>query len=107
MIQIMKLFFNYVLVLYIQFQDVSSGGFYSFIESKVPISGIVHTIPGVTRRVCVLKCRISEHCKYPAMDARGENCLHLNKLNTSGNDDTATVQLLEEISTNLKVPGII
>ena len=95
-----------IIAVILQCCDVHAGGFYSFVKRNVPLSGIIKTIPGVTRRVCVLKCRISKHCGFSAIDTESNDCIHLRTLNITGDEKVVTVNLLEETSTDRKVPGI-
>ena len=95
-----------IIAVILQCCDVHAGGFYSFVKRNVPLSGIIKTIPGVTRRVCVLKCRISNKCGYSAMDTESDDCLHLSTLNIKGDEKTLIVNLFEETLTDLKVQGI-
>ena len=70
------------------------GGFYSLVETKVPQSGIIKVISGVSKNVCVLKCRFSKDCTYSAIDVKSNDCLQLNKLNFFDGEDTLSVKLL-------------
>ena len=82
-----------------------SGSFYTSVRTKVPFSGILKRFPGVTKRVCVQKCRLSDNCNHPAIALENDDCLHLDSLAISNKEVTIDVNLLEEISTDLKVPG--
>ena len=94
-------------ILFITLTVVHAGGFYSMVETKVPLSGVVKTIVGVSHRVCVLKCRLSKKCEYSAIDLEKADCLHLNKINVSDGEQTVNVNLILEAKTNLKVSGTL
>ena len=101
----LKISVKIIIALILQYDQVHAGNFYSFVKRNVPLSGIIKTIPGVTRRVCVLKCRMSNKCGYSAMDTESDDCLHLSTLNIKGDEKTLIVNLFEETLTDLKVPG--
>ena len=101
----MRLLVELPIVLLTTLSMVNAGGFYSFVETKVPLSGIVKTISGVTKRICLLKCRLSNNCNYSAIDLEKANCLHLNKIDNEDGEETVDVNLIMETKTNLKVSG--
>ena len=101
----MRLSLELSFILLTVFSVVNAGGFYSFVETEVPLSGILKIISGVTKRVCVLKCRISQKCVFSAIKLEKEDCLHLNKINFSNGEETIAVNLIMETKTDLKVSG--
>ena len=96
---------NISIALLTYWKIIHAGNFYSIVETQVPLSGIIKTIPGVTKRVCMLKCRISKNCKYSAIDLDRADCLHLNKLSISNGERTLKVTLFQETSTERIYPG--
>ena len=93
------------IVILFKFHIIQAGDFYSFVKTKVPLSGIVETIPGVTEVVCILKCRHSKNCAYSATHSETDDCLHLSTVSLEGNESVLTVNLLEKVSTTLKYQG--
>lgn len=102
----LQTFVKIAVALFVQLHHISAEYFYSFVKRNVPLAGIIKIIPGVTKRVCVLKCRMSKNCGYLAIDTESKDCIHLRTLNITGGEKVVAVNLLKETSNDLKVKGI-
>ena len=87
----------------IHLEIVETGGFYSLVKTKVPVSNIIKTIQDITKRVCLQKCRISKNCKHAAIDIKSNSCLHLNNISMSNGQETVKVDLFQETPIDKKV----
>ena len=99
----MKSLFTLVIVALVYVQVLQTGNFYTLVKTDVPLSNIIKTIPDVTRRICLQKCRLSKTCEYAAIDVKRNECLHLNNISIPNGQETVSLGLLQELPTDKKV----